>query len=160
MHKLLVVYNEPKDPAHFRKYYVETHLPLASKMQGVKASRYSFDVRPLGPGKGSLLLYLRGRVRERGSTDERTGVEGRSGGCWRRAKLRFRRCHHGSFPSLATNCRWNDRAVGNGRFPVASHFADGVNLPADMVRIGVVSAFSGYFPDYVADAKGVRASAN
>jgi len=51
MHKLLVVYNEPKDPAHFRKYYVETHLPLASKIPGVKASRYSFDVKALGPGK-------------------------------------------------------------------------------------------------------------
>jgi uncharacterized protein (TIGR02118 family) len=51
MHKLLVLYNEPKDPTHFRKYYVETHLPLVSKMPGVKASRYSFDVKPLGPGK-------------------------------------------------------------------------------------------------------------
>ena len=27
MHKLVVLYNEPKDPTHFRKYYVETHLP-------------------------------------------------------------------------------------------------------------------------------------
>ena len=36
MHRLLVLYNEPKDPAHFRKYYVETHLPLASKIPGVK----------------------------------------------------------------------------------------------------------------------------
>ena len=51
MHKLLVLYNEPKDPAHFRKYYVETHLPLASKIPGVKATRYAFDVKPLGPGK-------------------------------------------------------------------------------------------------------------
>ena len=51
MHKLLVIYNEPKDPAHFRKYYVETHLTLVRKMPGVKASRYSFDVKPLGSGK-------------------------------------------------------------------------------------------------------------
>ena len=51
MHKLLVVYNEPKDPAHFKKYYSETHLPLVRKMPGVKTSRYSFDVKPLGPGK-------------------------------------------------------------------------------------------------------------
>lgn len=51
MHKLLVIYNEPKDPAHFRKYYVEKHLPLASTMPGVKAARYSFDVKALGPGK-------------------------------------------------------------------------------------------------------------
>jgi uncharacterized protein (TIGR02118 family) len=51
IHKLLVLYDEPKDPTHFRKYYVETHLPLVNKMPGVKASRYSFDVKPLGPGK-------------------------------------------------------------------------------------------------------------
>src|SRR5258707_11050065 len=51
MHKLLVLYNEPKDPAHFRKYYLETHLPLVSKLPNLKASRYSFDVKPLRPGK-------------------------------------------------------------------------------------------------------------
>jgi uncharacterized protein (TIGR02118 family) len=51
MHKLLVLYSEPKDPAHFRKYYVEKHLPLASKIPGVKASCYTFDVKLLGPGK-------------------------------------------------------------------------------------------------------------
>src|SRR5580692_12366339 len=50
MHRLLVLYNEPKDPAHFRKYYVETHVPLASKMPGVKSAHYSFDVKALGPG--------------------------------------------------------------------------------------------------------------
>ena len=51
MHKLLVLYNEPKDPTHFRKYYVETHLPLARKLPGLKASRYSFDVKPLGQAR-------------------------------------------------------------------------------------------------------------
>jgi uncharacterized protein (TIGR02118 family) len=51
MHRLLVLYNEPKDPAHFRKYYVETHVPLVSKMPGVKASSYSFEAKPLGSGK-------------------------------------------------------------------------------------------------------------
>ena len=51
MHRLLVLYNEPKDPAHFRKYYVETHVPLASKLPGLKAVSYSFDAKPLGPGK-------------------------------------------------------------------------------------------------------------
>jgi uncharacterized protein (TIGR02118 family) len=51
MHKLLVLYNEPKDPAHFRKYYVETHVPLADKLPGLKASHYTFDAKPLGPGK-------------------------------------------------------------------------------------------------------------
>src|SRR5580700_10414675 len=51
MHKLLVLYNEPKDPAHFRKYYVETHLPLFGKLAGVKSSNYTFDVKPMGPGE-------------------------------------------------------------------------------------------------------------
>ena len=37
MHRLLVLYNEPKDPAHFRKHYVETHVPLARKLSGAKA---------------------------------------------------------------------------------------------------------------------------
>src|SRR3981189_3735859 len=58
MHKLLVLYNEPKDPTHFRKYYVETHLPLASKIPGVKASRYSFEVKPLGPGKAPYFCSI------------------------------------------------------------------------------------------------------
>ena len=51
MHRLLVLYNEPKDPAHFKKYYVETHVPLANKIPGIKNARFSFDVKPLGPGK-------------------------------------------------------------------------------------------------------------
>jgi uncharacterized protein (TIGR02118 family) len=51
VHRLLVLYNEPKDPAHFKKYYVETHVPIASKMPGVKSAHYSFDAKPLSPGK-------------------------------------------------------------------------------------------------------------
>ena len=51
MHKLLVLYTEPKDPAHFRKYYAETHAPLARKLPGLKSSHYTFEVKPLGPGK-------------------------------------------------------------------------------------------------------------
>ena len=58
MHKLVVLYNEPKDPAHFRKYYVETHLPLVSKLPNLKASCYSFDVKPLGPGKAAYFCVF------------------------------------------------------------------------------------------------------
>ena len=72
MHKLLVLYNEPKDPAHFRKYYVETHLPLVSKIPGVKASRYAFDVKPLGPGKAPYFCVFEAKFEN---------VQGRSGGC-------------------------------------------------------------------------------
>ena len=48
MHKILVLYNKPKDPDHFRKYYVETHVPLAAKLPGLRAHRYSFNVEGLG----------------------------------------------------------------------------------------------------------------
>ncbi|WP_194818337.1 EthD family reductase [Nocardia sp. XZ_19_385] len=44
MHKLLVLYPKPADPDHFRDYYVTNHLPLAMKMPGLLAWRYSFDV--------------------------------------------------------------------------------------------------------------------
>ena len=34
MIRLLVMYNIPKDPAAFDKYYHETHFPLAKKIKG------------------------------------------------------------------------------------------------------------------------------
>ncbi|WP_439574948.1 EthD family reductase [Phreatobacter sp.] len=58
MHRLLVLYNEPQDPAHFRSYYVENHLPLASKIPGVKAATYTFDVKTLGPGMTSYFCIF------------------------------------------------------------------------------------------------------
>ena len=57
MHRLLVLYNEPKDPAHFKKYYVETHVPLFKKLTGVKSMSYSFDVKPLGPGPKYFCVF-------------------------------------------------------------------------------------------------------
>jgi uncharacterized protein (TIGR02118 family) len=51
MHKLLVLYGHPKDETHFRDYYVNTHMPLASKMPGIKNPRYSFDVVAVGADK-------------------------------------------------------------------------------------------------------------
>lgn len=44
MHKLVVLYSTPADPDHFRDYYVTKHLPLVTKMPGLLAWRYSFDV--------------------------------------------------------------------------------------------------------------------
>jgi uncharacterized protein (TIGR02118 family) len=44
MHRLLVLYPPPSDPDHFRSYYEDTHLPLAAKLPGLLAYRYSFDV--------------------------------------------------------------------------------------------------------------------
>ena len=48
MHRALVLYPAPKDPEHFKKYYVENHLPLASQLPGLLSSRYSFAVEGVG----------------------------------------------------------------------------------------------------------------
>ncbi|MCR6483665.1 EthD family reductase [Amycolatopsis sp. OK19-0408] len=44
MHRLTVLYPPPADEAHFRAYYVETHLPLAAKLPGLVRMQYSLDV--------------------------------------------------------------------------------------------------------------------
>jgi 4-carboxymuconolactone decarboxylase len=48
MHRVLVLYSSPTDPEHFKKYYLEQHLPLAVRMPGLLASRYSFAIEGLG----------------------------------------------------------------------------------------------------------------
>jgi uncharacterized protein (TIGR02118 family) len=37
MAKILVLYHPPADPAAFDKYYHETHIPLATRMPGVRS---------------------------------------------------------------------------------------------------------------------------
>jgi uncharacterized protein (TIGR02118 family) len=44
MHKALVLYLPPEDPQAFREHYESTHIPLTSKIPGIRAYRYSFDV--------------------------------------------------------------------------------------------------------------------
>lgn len=48
MHKVLVLYPQPKDPAHFKQYYEGTHLPLALQLPGLISSRHSFAVEGVG----------------------------------------------------------------------------------------------------------------
>ena len=48
MHKVLVLYPPPKDPAHFKRYYEETHLPLAAQLPGLVSSRHTFSVEGVG----------------------------------------------------------------------------------------------------------------
>jgi uncharacterized protein (TIGR02118 family) len=48
MYKLLALYPLPTDPAHFRHYYEENHLPLARTMPGLLASRHSFSAEGFG----------------------------------------------------------------------------------------------------------------
>ncbi len=37
MAKVLVMYNQPADPAAFDKYYFETHVPIADKIPGLRS---------------------------------------------------------------------------------------------------------------------------
>lgn len=45
MHKIVVLYPPQPDPDAFKAYYIATHLPLARKLPGLMALRYSFDVQ-------------------------------------------------------------------------------------------------------------------
>jgi hypothetical protein len=78
--------------------FVETHAPLARKLPGVKASSASFDAKPLGPGKAPYFCVFEADVESEAALMNALGIEGGSGGCGRRAQLRFRRRHHGPFP--------------------------------------------------------------
>lgn len=54
MNKIVVLYPEPADRVAFEDYYVNKHLPLAARLPGLKAARYSFRVSGLGDsGTGS-----------------------------------------------------------------------------------------------------------
>ena len=44
MHRLVVLYGTPTDPAHFRRHYEEVHVPLAKRVPGIQAMHYSLDV--------------------------------------------------------------------------------------------------------------------
>ncbi|MBC2637871.1 MULTISPECIES: EthD family reductase [unclassified Rhodococcus (in: high G+C Gram-positive bacteria)] len=44
MHTLMVLYGQPTDPDQFREYYQNTHLSIAHKLPGVRASRHSVNL--------------------------------------------------------------------------------------------------------------------
>ena len=44
MLKSLVLYLPPEDPQAFREHYENTHIPLISRVPGLRAFRHSFDV--------------------------------------------------------------------------------------------------------------------
>jgi uncharacterized protein (TIGR02118 family) len=51
MTKLLVLYNQPRDPAAFDRYYFATHVPLAQKIPRLRTYIVSREKpRPLGSG--------------------------------------------------------------------------------------------------------------
>ena len=48
MHCLTVIYPTPDDEAHFKKYYKETHIPLAKQLPGLKSCHYAYPAA-IGP---------------------------------------------------------------------------------------------------------------
>jgi uncharacterized protein (TIGR02118 family) len=44
MFKIVVMYQTPSDPDHFKSYYESNHLPLSRTMPGMLASRHSFAI--------------------------------------------------------------------------------------------------------------------
>ncbi|MEN0135068.1 MAG: EthD family reductase, partial [Rhodococcus sp. (in: high G+C Gram-positive bacteria)] len=44
MYTLMVLYGQPTEPDSFRTYYRDTHLPLARKLPGIRALRYTMDI--------------------------------------------------------------------------------------------------------------------
>jgi len=51
MIKLVVMYPWPADPDHFRRHYLEQHLPLCREIPGLLRSYYAFEPKTLeGPG--------------------------------------------------------------------------------------------------------------
>ncbi len=92
MHKIVVLYNTPVDPEHFRSYYVTSHLPLAAQLPGLLASRYSFAVNG-PPGPAPFFCVWEGEFADQGARARRDGLR-----CWparRRGyrQLRKRRPH-------------------------------------------------------------------
>lgn len=67
-HNIVALYGTPADPAHFRKYYVETHLPLASKLPGLRGMHYSFAVETLGEGPAYFCFWT-GKFDDRAAAD-------------------------------------------------------------------------------------------
>jgi len=56
MVKLTVLYGQPKDPAAFETYYLETHTPIAQKVKGVRR----FEIaKVVATADGSLSPYYR-----------------------------------------------------------------------------------------------------
>ena len=60
MADLVVLYKTPKDPAAFDKYYVETHIPLAKKLPGLRKYTVSKGAvaTPAGPSPWHLIAIL------------------------------------------------------------------------------------------------------
>ena len=56
MADVVVLYKTPIDPAAFDKYYVETHIPLAKKLPGLR--KYTVTKGPIATPGGPSPLHL------------------------------------------------------------------------------------------------------
>ena len=52
MYRMTILYGTPPDPAAFRRYYLERHVPLAGRMQGLSG----WNLQWLGDGGPYLLV--------------------------------------------------------------------------------------------------------
>jgi uncharacterized protein (TIGR02118 family) len=57
MHRLLVLHSTPTDPSHFKKYYRETHMPLAAQLPGLLGVRFSFAIGGMGEPAPFFCVY-------------------------------------------------------------------------------------------------------
>jgi uncharacterized protein (TIGR02118 family) len=74
MHILMVLYPPPPDPAAFRKYYEERHVPLAATMPGLVAQSHGFPTA-LGPGGSPCFCVWRGEFRSADDLDAALGSD-------------------------------------------------------------------------------------
>ena len=56
MADIVVLYKTPTDPAAFDKYYVDTHIPLAKKLPGLR--KYVISKGPIATPGGPSAVYL------------------------------------------------------------------------------------------------------
>jgi uncharacterized protein (TIGR02118 family) len=56
MHCLTVTYEVPDDPAHFKDYYVKTHIPLARALPGLLSLSYGFP-EPMTPAPAPFCIF-------------------------------------------------------------------------------------------------------
>jgi uncharacterized protein (TIGR02118 family) len=56
MARMVVIYKTPEDPAAFEKHYLETHVPLAQKLPGLR--KYEISRAPIVTFGGATDIYL------------------------------------------------------------------------------------------------------
>ena len=56
MAKLIALYKQPQDPAHFDQYYFNRHVPIAKKIRTLR--RYEVSSGPIATPQGPAPLHL------------------------------------------------------------------------------------------------------